>query len=452
MPFNLEAFLGLNISNFAAGLFQGKQLAKEFGHELDHQVGHNLDHLKGAFAAAFGVTAVEQGIHRAIEYGAKIGDLSARFDVSTDKLQEWGFAAEQTGASLEEVASAVKKTSVNQGKALLKDDPFGSVSKSFSALGVSFEDLKSKSSEQIFEQIAERVREVGHDSQTTAALIGIMGKSADSLIPMFEEGLPKLATQFRDLGLVIDKEMIGHLKQLEDTFKIAGSAAIKFFAGLGVGATQGLKQLVDAVAVVPYLLIQSKVQSMKGNKTESESYAAEARLKFDPDYEDSTKNAERLEKILEKKHQDKNSREAEARDAERKSHEETKEHFQERVRLEEKLGALRYAAMSDGEKLVAIEKRKAQATRDLQIKGLDENDRTKAKIQWEEAEKDRRDVMKSIRDPYKVDSLVRIGGLSQGNATQGTSQSVQERQLSVQEKQLEKLDDLVRAAENGTGL
>lgn len=456
MPFNLMAALGLNISTYAAGLFQAEKLAQQFGHKLEHEVGHGLDHLKGAFAAAFGVAAMEQGIERAVQFGAKIQALHEKFDVGTTKLQAYGFAAGQTGAELEDFASAIKKLSVNQGKALIKDDPFGSIAKLFTAAGVSFDDIKNKHPEEIFEQIGERIRTMGADSVTTAALVGLMGKSADNLIPAFKKGIGELVGEFERLNLAIDPGTIKKLEKLEQMMAKGKLGGKKVFAGVAgeiSDVTTGAGHTLDYwVGLIDNVMGDTEGRDEALLKRALGQLQRSDLLGTPEGYDVSLdETAERERKLGEAREH----RSREEHEADEEAINQALDLSEAEEKLEKKIADLRFAAMTDEQKLLEIArqrlfiKEKLRATKEAgdDVANLEaqkeqlENEAEKRKVQ--------KDLESRARDAYKFDSLAKIGGFSLGDTTGANAlKNINERQL----EQLREINANTRSnSSDGTG-
>jgi hypothetical protein len=204
--------LGLNSS----GVSRGADAAiKEF---------NRIAKSAASFAAGFvGIGAISAGVEelgrKTVEYAGKINDLSTETGASTDALQEFDYAAEQTGAKLEDISSALTKVAKNQAEALKGDT---GKRNAFERLGASLKDLKSQSPEEIFRKIADQVKELPPSAQLTADVMDTLGKSATNLIPAFRAGFSEAAAQARALGVVIDKEVITKLDSLGDDWTTIG--------------------------------------------------------------------------------------------------------------------------------------------------------------------------------------------------------------------------------------
>jgi hypothetical protein len=175
--------------------------------------------VKGMVAGFVGFEALKRGGEKVIEYASKINDAATKTGASTKALQEFDYAAAQSGASLEDVTSALKKMQVAQVAALGGDE---GKQNAFARLGVSLADLKSKNPEELFRQMAVALKSIAPSAQVTADVIETMGKSADVLLPAFREGFSEAADRAKELGLIIDDDIIKKLDDMADTWGTMG--------------------------------------------------------------------------------------------------------------------------------------------------------------------------------------------------------------------------------------
>src|SRR5690349_10661007 len=108
MGFEILGRLGLDSSSFTAELNRASARAKTFEQQLGSSMGSTAGAIKSQLAAAFSVGFMVNAGKQAVEYGSKIADMSKKLDVSTDALQEFEFAANLSGASLEDIGAAFR--------------------------------------------------------------------------------------------------------------------------------------------------------------------------------------------------------------------------------------------------------------------------------------------------------------------------------------------------------
>lgn len=185
---SIRAFLGLDTAGFRAGLGSAESALSRFAGKL------------GIGLSVVGLEHITKGI---IDYGARIYDLGQRYDVSTESIQRFGNAAEKNGSSLEGIAKGFNKLEISQSRALGGNEKILSA---FDNLGISVEDLKKLSPDQI-------MLKLGKSSLNAADLVALLGKSALELRPT----LRGLADGTIELGDAIEDPMIKQLKEADKT-------------------------------------------------------------------------------------------------------------------------------------------------------------------------------------------------------------------------------------------
>ena len=141
----------------------------------------------GAFLTGIGasITApLVAAVGHFASLGSELADLSGRTGETVGSLAELKFAAEQTGAGLEEIEKAI----MNQQK---------------------------KGIVGTFDQVAARIAAIQDPAERTRAAIEAWGKSGTKLLPMVES-LQDLRREARELGLVPTEEAVGMADAIGD--------------------------------------------------------------------------------------------------------------------------------------------------------------------------------------------------------------------------------------------
>jgi hypothetical protein len=149
---------------------------------------------------------------------ASVDDLSKRTGVSTQTLQAYQFAAEQSGVSVETFGKGVQKLGINLGEAQTGNK---SAIKSFADLGLSVQELSRLSPEAAFEAVAAAISQLPGPAQQAAAAVSLFGKSGADLVPVFQEGagfLGEMRAEAERLGLVLSKDQVQGLAKIDDSF------------------------------------------------------------------------------------------------------------------------------------------------------------------------------------------------------------------------------------------
>lgn len=168
------------------------------------------------------------------KFGSELNDMSARTGMGTNALSELGFAAEQSGASLENVEVAVKKMQ----KAIS------------AATGGPLAALKGMAPEDQFQAVGEAIAAIPDPTARAAKALEIFGKSGTALLPMLGD-MKALRAEAVRLGLSIGPEEAAAADALGDswdkckaTFKGAamaiGGALAPMLTGLAEKVATGI--------------------------------------------------------------------------------------------------------------------------------------------------------------------------------------------------------------------
>lgn len=218
---SLVAQLGININPFTQGLMKAKAEASTFGTSV-------AGSLKGKLAGAFTIGAAVAAGKSAMDFAGHIKDLSDRLDVSTDTLQEWNFAATQTGANADNVAQFFEHIAASQDKALEGNEE---AIANFKKFGVTIKDLENMRVEGIGKKIAAAVHG-GDIQQLSGSLKELGGKSATMLAAAFKGGMEDMARDAHDFGLVIDSEIINKTDEFGDRLGLLKTRLMVMTSGI----------------------------------------------------------------------------------------------------------------------------------------------------------------------------------------------------------------------------
>lgn len=197
---------------------------------------------KAAQAAAVAITAVTAAATAAAkalvdcavggaEFADEILTLSTQTGVSTQTLQEWGYAAELIDVSLDTMTSALTKTT-----RLLGSYAEGNASavENLDRLGVAATnaDGSLRDSEDVFFDIVDALGEIDNETERDALAMELLGKSAQDLNPLIEAGADQLRAygeEAHDAGYVLDDETLEAFGDFDNQLRRlnAGTTAAK---------------------------------------------------------------------------------------------------------------------------------------------------------------------------------------------------------------------------------
>lgn len=197
-----QAFVEIfaNDKRLIQGLNAASKRLKAWGQSIS-SLGQKM--LLGGLAAGGGLFGASQVFAAT---GDVLQKMSQRTGISVEALSELGYAAEQSGASLEVVEASVRTMQKRLAEAQAGST---AVEETFNAIGLSLEQLANLKPDEQFELIADRLAQIEDPAQRTAAAMQIFGKSGAQLLPLISggaQGIQELRNRARQLGLTISTE------------------------------------------------------------------------------------------------------------------------------------------------------------------------------------------------------------------------------------------------------
>lgn len=243
----LELFIKGNVEK---SLKDTEKKLKAFGSSIS-SIGKSMAGLGGAIVAPLALAG-----ERFASMGDELNKASQRTGVGVESLGKLKYAAEQSGASFEDVESGIRKMS----KAIFEArDGSAGAQKSLASIGISAKQLEGLSPDEQFKKIAENLNQVD-DAGTKAALaMEIFGKGGATLLPLMSEGaagIDALGQRATELGLIFGGEdaeaatKFGDIlddlwKQLQAVTFQAGAAVAQALQPFAEAATNVLKSVID---------------------------------------------------------------------------------------------------------------------------------------------------------------------------------------------------------------
>lgn len=186
-----------------------------------------LDWEPAGFASAeAAVHLLEEGLHLCVEavekladvfidsvketaeYGENMEVLAQKTGIGVESIQKLGYAAQLSHSSAEDLQTGLAHLSREIEKA---KDGGEEAQKAFHKIGISMEDVRKKSPEDIFFQLADQVKKTGNVSTRTAAVFDILGKGGLSLVPTLmrgSAGLKEMGEEAEDLNVVMGEDAV----------------------------------------------------------------------------------------------------------------------------------------------------------------------------------------------------------------------------------------------------
>lgn len=207
MAINFDIFFRGHSTDFKAAASEVLKIGQHTGKELERELGGKLKEL-------FALVAGEEAMRRTIEFADHITDLSTRLGVSTKHLQEWGFAADHAGSSIEDVTSFLEHLSVAREAAIKGDQE---MIRDFRQLGIGLDALRHANINDLATTVAGTVR-TKNPQDILPALRSVGGKGVGALIPAMKE-LDEFKKKAEEAGAILDDHLLQSLKAIKEEFQ-----------------------------------------------------------------------------------------------------------------------------------------------------------------------------------------------------------------------------------------
>lgn len=249
-----RAFVSLYVKGtaFTKGLAKARKELQEFGSGI---VGI------GASVAGMGA-AITGSLTGALIQFSNVGDaldkIALRTGFSAAAISELGFAAEQSGGTMEDVEGSIRRMSRNIGGIGPESIK---TTETLEKLGLSLESIQAMSPEDQYQSIAERIGEIEDPTQRAAAAMAIFGENGRMLLPMFKD-VAALRAEARELGLSPSPESIAAAAQINDAInrvrRVIGAAIFEIGSSIAPMAQDVLAGFLQVVSGVRKFIAENR--------------------------------------------------------------------------------------------------------------------------------------------------------------------------------------------------
>lgn len=182
----------------------------------------------------------------AASYGDSLNDASTRTGIAVGVLVELGYAAEQSGTSMETLEGAIKKMQLTIVKA---GDGSKQAKAALAKLFLTVEDLVNLSPDEQFRLIADRISQIQDPALRTATAVGVLGKSATDLLPMMiggGQGIAEMEKQADELGLTLAGKLASSVGDVDDLLGSLWRQIKAVKDSIGSAVADGIRPLLEA--------------------------------------------------------------------------------------------------------------------------------------------------------------------------------------------------------------
>jgi hypothetical protein len=228
----LGVVLGIDVAEFTKGLNEAKSKLREFA-------------TTATDIAAAGIAAMT---YKALEFSDTMSDLSDATGIGIAKILQIGDALEMSGGHAEDAGKVLVKFSDNIDKAAQGSKP---LQDAFARVGVTLDDLKKLSTEQLFDKSINGMSKLGDKASQTGASLALLGKGFrgtevegfNKLVQQSTEEFDKFADSVANAadlhdklakkatmtGLIFTEKVLPVLNQIFETINSKGGMAEDVF-------------------------------------------------------------------------------------------------------------------------------------------------------------------------------------------------------------------------------
>lgn len=222
--------------------------------------------------AALSAGAVVARLQKTISALDDIGKTADKIGLSTDALQELRTVAESAGVSQESLDSSMERFSKRLGEAA---QGAGAASKTIKGLGLEASELATMGLDNALSVVADRLAGMSEPTERAAAAAALFGREGVAMVNLLREGsegMERMRQEARDLGIILDEEMIRGAEDAQTQLDLMSrvisaqlNSALIDLAPLLVGAATAVADVARALnsgidAVQNFIRPQSDLQ------------------------------------------------------------------------------------------------------------------------------------------------------------------------------------------------
>lgn len=209
--FDLSATLTLDTSKYEAGLNGAAGMAKGIGSKIGSAL-KTATLVTGALAAAGAAVtgAFVSAAKKTADYGDKVDKMSQKIGISAEAYQKWDYVMQRAGTSIDSMKMGMKTLS-KQAEAN---------SDAFQKLGISQEEVKNLSQEDLFEKTVKGLSEMEAGTERSVLASQLLGRAGADMAPLLNQGSDAIEEQMEiaeKYGMVMPDAAVKASAAFEDS-------------------------------------------------------------------------------------------------------------------------------------------------------------------------------------------------------------------------------------------
>lgn len=254
--------MGADVKPLTSGLSKAKKEVTGFGASLTSLMSPATAVFSAAAVGAASAAGAIYVVTGRIAELASIADKATQTGLSGAFLQRLGYAADQSGVSVDTLTAAIGKLTVNIGKG---------DGKVFSGLGVSLNELQSLDPEGQFRRIAGAISNLPTAAERASAAVKVFGKSGIEMTGLFAGGMTDLNALLADaakLGIGVSDESLAKAAAADDAIQRMKASFGALIDQVAIGLAPTFQGIATSIAdmISPTTILFDKFNNM-GEKT-----------------------------------------------------------------------------------------------------------------------------------------------------------------------------------------
>jgi len=210
----------------------------------------SMKKLAGAFAGVFAVRQIVQFGNQALQVADDIGKLADSVNVSTTFLQQYQFAAEQSGISTEGFTKALRFFAKGVGEATMGT---GLAKRAFEEMGISLEDVdgKTKNTEDLFKEFFHSLESIQDPLKRSGLLAQVFGSRVGiQMANLIKSGAVAMDDLAESATGIIDEETIRNAEAFNDTMNRLKRQVLVPLQSAFVNTSKAILDFAEAMGLI----------------------------------------------------------------------------------------------------------------------------------------------------------------------------------------------------------
>jgi len=227
----LQAYLGLNTTQFEGGIKKGERDVKRFGQTVQTSLSGAVAQATGfgrTFAAGIAgglvgaaFAGLSSNIEETIRGVAQIGDEAKRAGMGIEPFQQWGYVAKQNRIEIDAVVDGFKELNLRADEFIVTGS--GSGADAFKRLGFDASELKRRLEDpsELMLEIIGRMEGIDAAAQIRIFDELLGGQGGERFVELLAQGEGKIRdtmNRAKEMGAVLDEEAIAKAAELNRQF------------------------------------------------------------------------------------------------------------------------------------------------------------------------------------------------------------------------------------------